>query len=122
MTDREFLQERLRTLHSLTGGAARLSGGNPGLQGALQANWLAEERLLARILAEPGEVRVTLTRWQERTQAFVHHNPDRPSWTDGQGSTWLAAQVLALLADLHARLEALDQPVEFADDEGDNDE
>lgn len=122
MTDREFLQERLRTLQSLTGGAARLSGGSSGLQNALQANWLAEQRLLTRILAEPGDVRATLARWQERTQAFVDQNPSRTEWTDAHGNTWQAAQVLTLLHDLHGRLEALDQPLEFAGEEEDDDE
>ena len=117
MTDREFLQERLRTLESLIGGAARLSGGNPGLQNTLQANWLAEQRLLARILAEPGDVRGTLGRWQERTASFVAQNPSRSGWTDAQGNAWQAAQVLALLRDLETRLEALDQPLDLEEDE-----
>ncbi len=122
MTERAFLQERLRTLESLTGGAARLSGGSAGLQNSLQANWLAEQRLLARMLAEPGDVRATLVRWQERTQAFVSQNPNRTGWTDAQGTTWQAAQVLTLLHDLQARLEALDQPPEFVEDEEEDDE
>jgi hypothetical protein len=122
VTDREFLQERLRTLQSLTGGAARLSGGSSGLQSTLQANWLAEQRLLTRILAEPGDVRTTLARWQERTQAFVDQNPERAGWTDAQGHSWQAAQVLTQLHDLSGRLETLNQPIEFADDEEDDDE
>lgn len=122
MTDRALLQERLRTLESLTGGAARLSGGSAGLQNTLQANWLAERSLLARMLAEPGDVRATLVRWQERTQAFVSQNPNRTGWTDAQGTTWQAAQVLTLLHDLQARLEALDQPLEFVEDEEEDDE
>lgn len=122
MNDREFVQERLRTLESLTGGAARLSGGSSGLQNVLQANWLAEQRLLTRILAEPGDVRATLARWQERTQAFADQNPNRAGWTDAHGNTWQAAQVLTLLNDLHGRLEALDQPLEFTNDEEDDDE
>lgn len=122
MTDREFLQERLRTLESLTGGAARLSGGRAGLQNTLQANWLAEQRLLTRILAEAGDVRVTLGRWHDRTQAFINQNPDRTGWTDAHGNTWQAAQVLSLLQDLRGRLEALDQPVDFAGDEEDDDD
>lgn len=122
MTDQEFLQERLRTLESLTGGAARLSGGKLGLQNALQTNWLAEQRLLTRILAERGDVRVTLRRWQERTQAFVDQNPSRAGWTDAHGNAWQAAQVLSLLHDLQARLDALDQPLDFAEDEEEGDE
>ncbi len=120
MTDREFLVERLHTLESLTAGAARLSGGNPGLQNTLQANWLAEQRLLTRILAEPGDVRATLTRWQERTQSFVSQNPSRTGWTDGQGNHWQAAQVLLLLQDLQARLQEHDQPLEFAGEDDDD--
>lgn len=119
MTDREFLQERQRTLESLTAGAARLSGGNPGLQNTLQANWLAEQRLLTRILAESGDVRATLARWQERTQSFVSQNPTRTGWTDAQANTWQAAQVLTILQDLQARLEALDQPLEVAEEDED---
>ncbi len=118
MTDREFLQRRLDTLHSLTGAAVLTGGGSGGgLQNTLHGVWAAEARLLARILAEPGEVGPILAAWQERTHAFMARHPARAGWADAQGNAWDAAQVLSLLSDLQTRLEALRQPDVFEDEE-----
>jgi len=117
MTDREFLETRLKTLQSLTGAAAALKGGGAsGLQGKLHAAWEAEHRLLARILAEPGDLAQTISAWQTRTQAFIAKNPGREGWSDAQGHAWNASQVLALLSDLQQRLEAMKQPEEFEEE------
>ena len=119
MTDREFLQARLKTLHSLTETAAVLKGGGAsGLQSKLHAAWEAEQRLLTRILAEPGDLVQTISAWQTRTQAFMAKNPGREGWTDAQGHAWNASQVLALLGDFQQRLEALKQPDQFEEEEG----
>lgn len=118
MTNREFLQTRLKTLQSLTSAAAVLTGGGAsGLQNKLHAAWEAEQRLLARILAESGDVTQTLSAWQARTQAFVAKNPGREGWSDAQGHAWNAQLVLALLADLQQRLESLQKADEFEEDE-----
>ena len=117
MTDREFLETRLKTLQSLTSAAAVLKGGGAsGLQNKLHVAWEAEQRLLARILAEPGDLVQTIGAWQTRTQAFVAKNPGRDGWSDAQGHAWNASQVLALLSDLQQRLEALKQPEEFEEE------
>lgn len=118
MTDREFLQTRLKTLQSLTGAVAVLKGGDAsGLQSKLHAAWELEHRLLARILAEPGDLAQTIGAWQTRTQTFVAKYPDREGWTDAQGHAWNASQVLALLTDVQQRLDALKQPDEFEEQE-----
>ncbi|MFZ1267845.1 MAG: hypothetical protein WAU95_15385 [Anaerolineae bacterium] len=117
MTDREFLQARLKTLQSLTGTSAVLKGsGVSGLQNKLHAAWELEQRLLARILTEPGDLAQTISAWQTRTQAFVAKYPDREGWTDAQGHAWNASQVLALLTDVQQRLDALKQPDEFEEE------
>jgi len=117
MTDREFLQTRLKTLQSLTGAAAVLKGGGTsGLQSKLHAAWETEQRLLTRILAEPGDLVHTIGAWQTRTEAFLAKNPGRDGWSDAQGHAWNAAQVLALLGDLQQRLEAMKQPEEFEEE------
>ena len=118
MTDREFLQTRLKTLQSLTGTAAVIKGGGAsGLQNKLHAAWETEQRLLTRILAEPGDLVQTIGAWQTRTQAFMTKNPGREGWSDAQGHAWNASQVLALLADLQQRLESLQHVDEFEEEE-----
>lgn len=118
MTDREFLQTRLKTLQSLTGAAAVLKGGGAsGLQNKLHAAWETEQRLLARILAEPGDLAQIIGAWETRTQAFIAKNPSREGWSDAQGHAWNASQVLALLGDLQQRLEAMKQPEEFEEED-----
>ena len=117
MTDREFLQARLKTLQSLTGTSAVLKGsGVSGLQNKLHAAWELEQRLLARILAEPGDLAQTISAWQTRTQAFIAKNPGREGRSDAQGHAWNASQVLALLTDVQQRLDALKQPDEFEEE------
>ena len=69
-----------------------------------------------QILAEPGELVQTIGAWQTRTQAFMAKNPGREGWSDVQGHTWNASQVLALLSDLLQRLESLQKADEFEEE------
>jgi len=106
---REALAGRAQVLGSLTAAGA-IRGGAAELTGSLQAGWLAERRLIDRILADtPGDQSVftTLDRWEERTRAFSQKaGRTDAAWTDKQGEAWRADQVLGLIADLRDRLSA----------------
>ncbi|HQZ72595.1 MAG TPA: hypothetical protein PK826_14840 [Anaerolineae bacterium] len=106
---REALASRAQTLGTLTAVGA-IRGGGPELTGSLHAGWLAERRLIERILADTlteQSVFATLDHWEDRTRAFQQKAgmPDA-GWTDKQGEPWRADQVLGLILDLRDRLSA----------------
>lgn len=106
---REALASRAQTLGTLTAAGA-IRGGGPELTGSLHAGWLAERRLIERILAETASeqsVFATLDRWEERTRVFQQKSgTDDAAWSDKQGERWRADQVLGLILDLRDRLSA----------------
>lgn len=106
---REALASRAQTLGTLTAAGA-IRGGGAELTGNLHAGWLAERRLIERILAETaGEQSVfaTLDHWENRTRAFQQRSGAADAaWSDKQGERWRADQVLSLILDLRDRLSA----------------
>lgn len=110
MTEREIIEQRIRTLDGLLqapGGPLGAAGGQ--LADRLSEGWRAEQRLLNRILDESKgkSLRATISLWQERTSAFAESSDDeRPSWRDREGNVWDAIEVLRILEDLDRRLEA----------------
>lgn len=106
---REALASRAQTLGTLTAAGA-IRGGGAELTGNLHAGWLAERRLIERILAETaGEQSVfaTLDHWEDRTRAFQQRSGAADAaWSDKQGERWRADQVLSLILDLRDRLSA----------------
>ncbi len=106
---REALASRALTLGTLTAAGA-IRGGGAELTGSLHAGWLAERRLIERILAETAaeqSVFATLDHWEDRTRAFQQRSGTADAaWSDKQGERWRADQVLGLILDLRDRLSA----------------
>lgn len=106
---REALASRALTLGTLTAAGA-IRGGGAELAGSLHAGWLAERRLIERILAETAaeqSVFATLDHWEDRTRAFQQRSGTADAaWSDKQGERWRADQVLSLILDLRDRLSA----------------
>lgn len=109
MDEKTVLDHRLATLNGLLDAPGGPLGSNAGELGArLRADWLAEQRLLSRLLAETSgdDVRATIESWRRRTEAFVARSNDpSPHWTDKEGITWDAHQVLALLEGAQERID-----------------
>jgi hypothetical protein len=109
LDEKTVLDHRLTTLNGLLDAPGGPLGSNAGDLGArLRADWLAEQRLLSRLLAETSgdDVRATIQSWRRRTEAFVARSSDpSPHWTDKEGITWNARQVLTLLDDAQERID-----------------
>ena len=106
--ERAVLVQRVSTLKSLLEGDVIIGAAGAALGQRLRGSWVAEQRLLQRILAETlgDDVRATLGLWQARTEAFVARSGvEAPGWTDGEGVRWEAVTVLAILADTVERLD-----------------
>lgn len=114
MDVRPLVHEHLRALTTLlrsapppTRTADGWEGGDDDLEAAaLRVTLEVQQRLLRRILSEPGDPTATVLAWRERTEAFCNRYPEREGWTDRQGETWNAQEVLRAI-DLF--LEQLDQ-------------
>lgn len=104
---RQVLEQRAAVLASLGSGAFQ---GSAPLTHNLQQSWHRERLLIERVLEETGEtdpVLATLDRWEARTSAFqAKAGQVDAGWTDRQGMTWQADQVLAMIADLRDRLSS----------------
>lgn len=109
MNEREIVEQRIVTLSGLLetpGGPLGPAAGSLGRD--LAASWDAERRLLERILRETkgGDVMATIAQWQERTAAFVERATDpTPSWSDRDGNTWDAREVVRILSDIQQRID-----------------
>lgn len=120
MNERTVLEQRITTLSGLLDTPGGPLGPNAGdLGDQLRGGWETERRLLERVLADTqgNDVSGTIGAWRDRTQAFVARSgPGTPSWTDREGRTWRADEVLALLDETQDRI---DRWVRTADDVGD---
>lgn len=110
MNERRVLQQRADTLRSLLEASDNVLGpAGASLSARLRENWVAELRLVRRLLEETldDNVRSTIALWQERTAAFLDRAADpSPGWTDRSGAHWDAVQVLSLLEDTVERLDS----------------
>jgi len=109
VNQRTVLEHRIGTLEGLLAAPGGPLGPNAGPLGdRLRGDWLAELRLLQRLLAEtPGDdVRPTIGQWRDRTRAFAARGATAgASWSDKQGNEWSADTVLRLLDETEDRVD-----------------
>ncbi len=109
MNAREVVEQRIVTLKGLLdtpGGPLGPAAGSLGRD--LAASWEAERRLLQRILHESraGDVHATIAQWRERTAGFLERASEpAPSWSDRDGNTWDAREVIRILDDVRQRID-----------------
>ncbi len=110
MNERAILEQRVVTLTGLLetpGGPLGSTGGD--IAAELTSRWATERRLLERVLSEAtgNQIKPTVDAWRKRTEEFIARSgSDSPSWSDREGNTWHALQVLELLCDAQERLDS----------------
>lgn len=109
MDSRRLLEQHVQTLNALLrGGISRGVGQDAAmddLQSSLQTQWTTQRNLLKRVLGEAGDPAERLLEWQDRTHAFLDKYPERTGWTDREGQSWEAQEVLDAIDKLLEEIE-----------------
>lgn len=118
---RKLFEQHLQTLNALGAGGISRGFGTPSahgdtLQSNLRTQWEAQRTLLRRVLTEEGDPVDNLLLWRERTEGFIDKYPERTGWTDREGQSWEAHQVLEAIDRLLEQHEAWQEEADTFDD------